>query len=290
MSFLPEPLPFLPEPLPVPAGTTPPFLAHAGWVRYASRMTVRLLALTCGWLRGPRALFVEGAKGSVNVPVPVFVIEHPRGRVLFDSGLHRELQHDPVTRLGAAAAVFTATFGVGDDVAARLATADIAAGSVQYLVNSHLHFDHAGGNAALANATVVVQRREWQAAHDDAAIVANGYTSADYDTGQPRLEVDGEHDIFGDGRVMCLPTYGHTPGHQSLLVRLDEGDVVLAADACYFRETLEELKLPLVVHDPAAMLASLQRLRALAAVGTRIVYGHDPESWATVPQAPAAFA
>ena len=64
---------------------------------------------------------------------------------------------------------------------------------------------------------------------------------------------------------------------------------MLAADACYFRETLEELRLPLVVHDPAAMLASLQRLRALAAVGTRIVYGHDPESWATMPQAPAAL-
>ena len=157
---------------------------------------------------------------------------------------------------------------------------------MQYLVNSHLHFDHAGGNVAVPNATIVVQRREWQAAHDEAGIVANNYTPADFDTGQPRLEVDGEHDLFGDGRVICLPTFGHTPGHQSLLVRLDGGDVVLAADACYFRQTLEELRLPLVVHDPVAMLASLQRLRALAAVGTRIVYGHDPESWATMPQAP----
>lgn len=255
--------------------------------RYASRMSVRLLALTCGWLTGPRALFVEGATGSVRVPVPVFVIEHPRGLVLFDSGLHRELQDDPVTRLGVAASVFTPHFGPGEDLAARLGAAGIDVGAVRWLVNSHLHFDHAGGNVTVPNATVVVQRREWHAAHDDAGIAANNYTPDDYDTGQPRLEVDGEHDLFGDGRVMCLPTYGHTPGHQSLLVRLDDGDVVLAADACYFRETLDELRLPLVVHDPAAMLASLQRLRALAAVGTRIVYGHDPETWALVPQAPA---
>ncbi len=252
-------------------------------------MTVRLLALTCGWLTGPRALFLEGAKGSVRVPVPVFVVEHPRGRVLFDSGLHRDVQTDPEARLGPAAAVFTAHFAPGEEVAARLAAAEIDAGRVQYLVNSHLHFDHAGGNVALPNATVVVQRREWHAAHDDAGIAANNYTPADYDTGQPRLEVDGEHDLFGDGRVVCLPTFGHTPGHQSLLVRLDGGDVVLAADACYFRETLDEMRLPLVVHDPEAMLASLRRLRALAAVGTRIVYGHDPEVWATVPQAPAAL-
>ena len=139
-------------------------------------MAVRLLALTCGWLRGPRALFIEGGKGSVRVPVPVFVIEHPRGRVLFDSGLHRELQDDPATRLGAAAAVFTPDFGAGEDVAGRLAAAAIDVGDVQYLVNSHLHFDHAGGNVAVPNATVVVQRREWQAAHDEAGIVANSYT------------------------------------------------------------------------------------------------------------------
>jgi glyoxylase-like metal-dependent hydrolase (beta-lactamase superfamily II) len=261
---------------------------RAGGGGYATAMAVRLLALTCGWLTGPRALFIEGATGSVRVPVPVFVIEHPRGRVLFDSGLHRELQDDPKTRLGVAATVVTTHFGGGDDVAARLAAAGIDPASIQYLVNSHLHFDHAGGNAALPNATIVVQRREWQAAHDDGAIATNGYTPGDYDTGQPRLEVDGEHDLFGDGRVVCLPTFGHTPGHQSLLVRLDAGDVVLAADACYFRQTLEEMRLPLVVHDPVAMLASLERLRALAAVGTRIIYGHDPESWATMPQAPVA--
>jgi len=264
-------------------------LSGRGLPRYAIRMSVRLLAFTCGWLSGPRALFIEGAKGSVRVPVPVFVIEHRRGRVLFDSGLHRELQADPVTRLGAAAAVFTPHFATGDDIAARLAAAEIAVGDVQYLVNSHLHFDHAGGNVAVPNATVVVQRREWQAAHDEAGIVANNYTPGDFDTGQPRLEVDGEHDLFGDGRVICLPTFGHTPGHQSVLVRLDSGDVVLAADACYFRETLEELRLPMIVHDPVAMMASLRRLRTLAAVGARSVYGHDPESWATMPQAPVAI-
>ena len=251
-------------------------------------MAVRLLAFTCGWLTGPRALFLEGAKGKIRVPIPVFLVEHPRGRVLFDSGLHRDLQTDPKTRLGAAAAVFTPHFQPGEEVAARLAAAAVDVGRIDYLVSSHLHFDHVGGNAAVPNATVVVQRREWHAAHTDEGIRTNGYNPHDFDTGQPRLEVDGEHDLFGDGRVVCLPTFGHTPGHQSLLVRLDGGDVVLAADACYLRETLDELRLPMVAHDPVAMLASLRRLRALAAVGTRIIYGHDPEHWATVPQAPAA--
>jgi glyoxylase-like metal-dependent hydrolase (beta-lactamase superfamily II) len=109
-------------------------------------MTVRLLAFNCGWLTGPRALFIEGGTGSVKVPIPVFVVEHPRGRVLFDSGMHRAVRTDAKTRLGDAAAVFTPDYGAGDDVATRLATAEVDVGEVQLLVNSHLHFDHAGGN------------------------------------------------------------------------------------------------------------------------------------------------
>jgi len=134
-----------------------------------------------------------------------------------------------------------------------------------------------------------VQRREWTAGHDTDAVRANYYDPRDYDTGHEVLAVDGEHDLFGDGRVVCLPTHGHTPGHQSLRVRLASGDVILAADACYLRRTLEELHLPSIVHDREAMLAALRRLRALRDAGARIFYGHDPGFWTEVPQAPAAI-
>ena len=135
---------------------------------------------------------------------------------------------------------------------------------------------------------IVVQQREWEAGHDADLVAANAYSPRDYDHGHERLLVDGEHDLFGDGRVVCLPTYGHTPGHQSLRVRLDDGrQVVLTSDACYLRRTLERLHLPMVVHDREAMLASLGRLRALHDAGVRLVFGHDPEDWAGVPQAPA---
>jgi glyoxylase-like metal-dependent hydrolase (beta-lactamase superfamily II) len=87
---------------------------------------------------------------------------------------------------------------------------------------------------------------------------------------------DGVHDVFGDGAVECLPTHGHTPGHQSLRLRLASGDVVLTADACYLRRTLDSLALPPVVDDRAAALASLEKLRALAAAGARLSFGHDP--------------
>ena len=103
------------------------------------------------------------------------------------------------------------------------------------------------------------------------------------------LAVDGEHDLFGDGSVVCIPTYGHTPGHQSLRVRLDTGEVVLAADACYLRQTLEALHLPSLYVDAEAMLDSLRMLRKLRDGGARIFFGHDPELWATLPMAPKAL-
>ena len=102
--------------------------------------------------------------------------------------------------------------------------------------------------------------------------------------------MDGEHDVFGDGSVVCLPTYGHTPGHQSLRLRLDHGEVVLAADACYFCQTLRERRLPRNMYDREAMLASLDRLEALERSGAHIFFGHDPEFWQTVPQAPVPVA
>ena len=117
------------------------------------------------------------------------------------------------------------------------------------------------------------------------ARAATCYDPRDYDLGHARRLVDGEHDLFGDGSVICVPTHGHTPGHQSLRVRLASGDVVLTADACYLRRALDAMQLPPVVHDRDAMLASYRRLRALEAAGARLYFGHDPGAVGRDPQA-----
>jgi glyoxylase-like metal-dependent hydrolase (beta-lactamase superfamily II) len=250
-------------------------------------MGVRIFAMSCGWQTLPRGLLLEGETGSLRVPTPVYLIEHPRGRVVFDSGLHTDLLAGS-ERLGELARLFTIEFQPGDAVGAQLERLGIDPGHVDYLVSSHLHFDHVGGNAQIPNATWVVQRREWEAGCDADAAAANYFDRRDYDLGHALRLADGELDLFGDGAVTCLPTWGHTPGHQSLRVRSERGDVVLAADACYLRHTLEALHLPAVAHDREGMLEALRRLRALRDAGTRIFFGHDPEFWATLPQAPAA--
>jgi len=248
---------------------------------------MRLYAFTCGWLTGDLSGFLAGEEGRLRVPVPCYLIDHPRGKVLFDSGLHPDTQTDPHSRLGVAARFFDVEFAPGEEVGARLTALGIDATDITYLVSSHLHFDHTGGNATIPNARLVVQRREWEAGQDDEMVRTNFYDPKDYRTGHDLLLVDGEHDLFGDGSVVCVPTFGHTPGHQSLRVRLTAGEVLLAADACYLKRTLDELHPPSVAHDTMELLASLRRLQQWSSTGTRIFYGHDPEFWATVPQAPA---
>jgi len=244
---------------------------------------MRLHPLTCGWLTGARRGFLEGESGDLRVPVLAWLVEHPRGTLLFDAGMHPAAADDPAARLGFLADLFRVELSHDETVGSRLRERGVDPAGVDWLVNSHLHFDHAGGNAELPNARLVIQRREWEAGADPDLARRNGFARQDYDLGHELVLVDGEHDVFGDGRVVCLPTPGHTPGHQSLRVRLEAGEFVLASDACYLRQTLEALHLPEVVYDREDMLASLRRLRALREAGATLFFGHDPEQWASLP-------
>ena len=247
---------------------------------------IRLYAFTCGWMTADLKMMLGRAHGKIRFPVPCYLIDHPKGRILFDTGLHPDCQHDPETRLGGIAKHFHVHYRRGEEVEARLMQLGIEPKDIDFVINSHLHFDHTGGNLLVPNARIVIQRREWEAGRMPELIHANAYDKRDYDLGHLVMQVEGAHDLFGDGTIVTIPTFGHTPGHQSLKVKLGTGDVILAADACYLRQSLEELHLPKLVFDRAQMLDSMLLLRRLQAAGARIFYGHDPEFWKQVPQAP----
>ncbi len=249
-------------------------------------MTASLYAITCGHLTIPTAFLLAGREGATQVPITSYLIDHPRGRAIFDSGMHINTQDNPAAHVGdVLAALHQFDYGTGEDIAARLTAIDVDPGSVTHVINSHLHFDHCGGNALLPNATVVVQRPELAAAEEGGEF--RGYVTADFDTGQHRQLIDGEHDLFGDGSVVLFGTYGHTPGHQSVRVGTEKGEFVLCGDACYLKESLDTMALPGIIADPDGATRAFQLFRDLQSKGATIMYGHDLEFWKTIPQAPA---
>lgn len=236
--------------------------------------TVRVTPLRCGALDWPAVDFVDEADGFLRLPVWSFLLEHPDGLVVFDTGMHPSLRDDPASRLGERPTSYALRYGPGDDVAARLVAAGVEPGDVTTIVCSHLHWDHCGGNALLDRATVVVQRTQWEQAHR-AGAQRRGYISGDVDTGQRVELLDGARDLFGDGSVVCVPTPGHCPGHQSLRVAVESGVLLLAADACMLAAHLRDDRGASFDEDAAAQRKSLDMLRAARSEGATIVFGHD---------------
>lgn len=253
-------------------------------------MTVRLHAFECGHLEIPHAFLLEGATGKITVPIPSYLIVHPKGRVLFDTGLNLATQTDPESYITSVGMRFNKFyFEPGEEISARLESVEVAPDRVDLIVNSHLHYDHAGGNALLPNADILIQEPEWNhaCARPDEDVA---YRKIDFQTGQKVRTIKGEHDLFGDGSVVAFPTHGHTPGHQSLRVRAGGNEFILCGDACYLRHALDNDHLPGILHDREAALRAFALLRKYEAAGARILFGHDPEFWKTIPQAPARLA
>lgn len=237
---------------------------------------VRLFAFTVGWMTLPLSFFLAGEEGRIRFPATAFLIDHPAGLALFDTGLGprfvRAVGTDPKTMVD-----------IEEDgtIDARLRAIGVDPAEVRWILSSHLHTDHAGGHAYLPNATVVVQATEHEYAFSGAD---RAYHQPEFDLGHPFLRVHGEHDVFGDGHVVLFPTPGHTPGHQSARIRTPGGEVVLASDCCNLKRSLDELRLPDHCHDADQYLGTLKTLAAMRARGTRIFYSHDPVFWAGIPQ------
>ena len=229
--------------------------------------------------------FLEGEEGDLTYPVPVFVIEHPSGLVAVDAGLHPDLAQDS-TRLGPLEGVFRVHLpedGTGT-AGALLRSSGFDPGDVDQVVLTHLHFDHAGGLVEFPNARVVVQAAEWAARNDDRMVGSGAYNPDDINHGHDRVEISGDHDLFGDGTVTCLLTDGHTAGHQSVRVRTETGTFVVCGDCCYLRRTLAEEHLPPFGVNRQHQLAALRRMRVEASLGATLIFGHDPEQWNAITQ------
>jgi len=260
---------------------------------------MKLYMFQCGILKTKKHLITmgRGLGEPFEIPVPFFLIRHPQGNVLFDTGNALAAVNDKIGHWGAAVvADYDPVMNADDYAASQLARIGIAREEITHVIFSHLHLDHAGATGEFPNATYYVQRAEMQYAYVPDFFQADAYIRADFDKPHLKWRVlegcqEDFYDVFGDGKLRIMFTPGHSPGHQSLSVNLEKwGPTLLAADSVYTEEILEEDVLPGLVYSPSDTVKSIKKIRDLRRVGgVRIITGHDPVAWPKFKLAPAFY-
>ena len=174
----------------------------------------------------------------------------------------------------------------------RLKELKVTAEQVKYVGISHFHGDHTGQLAPFTNATLLIGKGDWDQITSPTPMQgANVAGFKSWIDEKRKVEpLTGDKDVFGDGSVVVLRTPGHTPGHSSLLVRLkDMGPVLLSGDAAHFRENYESNGVPSFNFDRAAKIASIERMKQIAAnLKATVVIQHDMRDIGKLPAFPAA--
>lgn len=245
-----------------------------------------LYALQNGFISFPRGglFYGEFSEARTAMPVACYLIRTGDATILFDTGFSPRAipglrRTDPLAR-----------FSEEDLLVHRLDSIGLETDAVDVVVLSHLHYDHAGGAALFPKSELVAQKDEYAYAHYPASFFESFYYRKNFDLPGYRWRLlDGDTELCPG--VTVLRTDGHTPGHQSLFVELPQsGPIILAADSCYWKEHVDEERVPGVVWNPTLALHSVKRLKTLARLtGATIFPGHDPAFWRTVKQAPEAY-
>jgi N-acyl homoserine lactone hydrolase len=251
----------------------------------------RIILLTLAWEELPKSVSVFGASPEIRVrePVPGVLLECDGGWLLLDTGFNTALIRDPALyrRFYPSVDYRPVLPGPGEPIEEALVEVGVDIDAIYAVALSHLHHDHAGGVKLFAGRVPVhAQRRELDYGMLNTPEPGkHAMARVDYD--DPRIDwrlADGEEQIAPG--VTVIPTYGHTPGHQSFLVELDEsvggGGFVFAFDAADLTENIEhELAIGGVVDiDPAETVEPIRRLKKLAAQrGFVLIPGHDPYVW-----------
>jgi N-acyl homoserine lactone hydrolase len=167
-------------------------------------------------------------------------------------------------------------------LAAQLEQIGVKPSDVKFVAVSHTHPDHIGNVELFPQAMLLTQKAEyeWPAPFGPR-----------FKAEHPVTKLEGDRDVFGDGSVTILSTPGHTPGHQSLLVKLPKsGAVVLSGDAVHFKENWDNRRVPTPNDNAEKTLASMQRIAdVLAKEHGELWINHDKPQRDTLKLAPQFY-
>jgi N-acyl homoserine lactone hydrolase len=214
----------------------------------------RLYILYCGeGTAGDISLWSPGVNvgKTMELSVNCYLIKHSQGWLLWDTGVADAVASMPeglpppnprMTR-----------YRRTTTLAGQLEQLGLRPSDIRYVAVSHTHPDHVGNLTMFPQSTVLVQRAEYE--------WPTPFGQKLRDIASPVTQLDGDYDVFGDGSVTLIATSGHTPGHQSLLVKLPKtGSILLSGDAVHFRSNWDNRRIPQNNFDKDKTAASMDRI------------------------------
>ncbi len=224
-----------------------------------------------------------GSGTPVRFPVYSVLIEHPDGLFLFDTGYDLDLVNAMLP------------FELPEQTPEQTLTSQLElcgfkAEDVDAVINSHLHFDHCGGNKHLTNATTYLHHDELREARTPEPFERLGYADKSFDHAHAKFELLEGDVRFADG-IHLFHTPGHTVGHYSMLVELEGSHpLMFMADVSYTAAAYANDQQAGFHHDPVAGVRSIRRIKRLVREwGAEVVFTHDMEAFRNYPLAPEPF-
>jgi len=246
-------------------------LASAGLSQ--SQTPLKMYVFDCATLkdRDPAAYGLTRQQvESVDMSDPCFLIVHPKGTLLWETGLNDAMydrpegggaKHDKIDK----------------SLRSQLAAIGYRPADITYLAMSHAHGDHSGNGNDYAGSTWIVQKAERDFMFSDGVAATTSVRPDQFIQlkDSKTIVIDGDYDVFGDKSVTLISTPGHTPGHQCLLVRLPKtGPVLLSGDLYHFPGEREFHTFPTASN--AQYVASRAKVEALIEkTGAQLWIQHD---------------
>ena len=243
----------------------------------------RMYVLDCG-----RLLAKDQSRWTpgVNVGQPrelsnnCYLLQHERGMLLWETGVPDSVveQKSGVTSPNGAVVWFR-----DKTLASQLESLGIKPNDITYVAMSHTHGDHVCNVRAFAKSKIMMQKLEYE--------VAMNATSKLLSDDQNVEMLSGDRDVFGDGSVTIISTPGHTPGHQSLLVKLPKtGALILTGDLVHFKYMWDNKVVPPFNFHNQQSLASIERVvKLIAEHKAQLWIGHDQDMTAKIDRAPKFY-
>jgi glyoxylase-like metal-dependent hydrolase (beta-lactamase superfamily II) len=224
---------------------------------------------------------------DITIPVSMWVIDHPKGLIVFDTGNNAAISDGGCKQYWVPANCdgLKPSQKRDDVIDRQLAKLGFSTDQVKIVITSHSHLDHIGNIKLFPKATHVIQKKELYQAWWPEKFQRGGgvFVMGDFD-GPARdfnyMELEGDYDLFGDGSVMVISTPGHTLGHQSVRVKLASGKTMaMSQDAIWMKENLEGYPAGLN-YSVKDYTNSVNRLKAIRDIeGADLYFGHDQDQY-----------